>query len=222
MAAIDTQTPKTNRTPALIGLALALVLALVSIGRVVAPGDTLGAIVVREAIWWGYTAVILLWLRFGERAPFSAIGIGRLTWKGLGFGVAAAVLLMVVQAVHLAVIAPLFHLDTAQFEQHRGQLAGLPIWFRLALVVRAAVFEEILYRGFLIEKVRQVTGSTPLAALVSIATFTYGHLSGWGAVQLIPVAMAGTILALLYVWRRDLTSNMIAHFITDGVGFLAG
>ncbi len=211
-----------KRSTALVGLALALLMALFSIGQLVAPGDSLGAMVVREAIWWGYTAVILLWLRFGERVPFNAIGIGRLTWKGLGFGVAAAVLLMLVEVLHLTVIAPLFHLDTAQFEQNRGHLAGLPVWFRLALVVRAAVFEEILYRGFLIEKVRQVTGSTPLAALVSIVTFTYAHLTGWGAVQLIPIFMAGTILALLYVWRRDLTSNMVAHFITDGVGFLAG
>ena len=28
------------------------------------------------------------------------------------------------------------------------------------------------------------------------------------------------ILALLYVGRRDLPSNILAHFLTDGAGFL--
>jgi membrane protease YdiL (CAAX protease family) len=32
---------------------------------------------------------------------------------------------------------------------------------------------------------------------------------------LIPVT---TILTALYVWRRDLWANMIAHFLTDAVG----
>ena len=71
----------------------------------------------------------------------------------------------------------------------------MPLWFRVLLVVNAAVVEEILYRGFLIEKVRQVTGNTHLAFVVSAVAFTYAHLSGWGWVQLIPVFMAGMILA---------------------------
>jgi hypothetical protein len=32
----------------------------------------------------------------------------------------------------------------------------------------------------------------------------------------------GAILTGLYLLRRDLGSNMIAHFLTDGVGFLLG
>jgi membrane protease YdiL (CAAX protease family) len=50
--------------------------------------------------------------------------------------------------------------------------------------------------------------------------FTYIHLAGWGLVHLIPVFAGGVIFALLYVWKRDLPSNMMAHFITDAAGFL--
>jgi hypothetical protein len=28
------------------------------------------------------------------------------------------------------------------------------------------------------------------------------------------------VFALLYVWRRDLPSNMLAHFLADAAGFL--
>jgi membrane protease YdiL (CAAX protease family) len=82
------------------------------------------------------------------------------------------------------------------------------------------VVEEILFRGYMIEKIRQLTGSAVLAVAVSVLTFTGAHYAGWGVVQLIPVFGAGVILALLYMWRRDLPSNMLAHFLTDGAGFL--
>jgi len=95
-----------------------------------------------------------------------------------------------------------------------------PYWFRVLLVVRAAAVEEVLFRGYMIEKVRQLTGSAVLAIAVSVITFTWAHYGGWGPVQLIPVFGAGVIFAVLYVWRRDLPSNMLAHFLTDGAGFL--
>jgi len=72
----------------------------------------------------------------------------------------------------------------------------------------------------MIEKVRQLTGSAVLAIAVSVITFTWAHYGGWGPVQLIPVFGAGVIFAVLYVWRRDLPSNILAHFLTDGAGFL--
>jgi membrane protease YdiL (CAAX protease family) len=50
---------------------------------------------------------------------------------------------------------------------------------------------------------------------------TFAHLAGWGWVQLIPVAGAGLIFALLYAWRRDLPSNMLGHFLADALGFLS-
>lgn len=34
-----------------------------------------------------------------------------------------------------------------------------PYWYGILLVLRAAVTEEILFRGYLIEKVRQLSGS---------------------------------------------------------------
>lgn len=95
-----------------------------------------------------------------------------------------------------------------------------PYWYRFLLVLRAAVTEEILFRGYIIEKVRQLTRSTLLAIIVSVAAFTSAHLHGWGPVQLISVGAAAVVLAVLYVWRRDLPSNMLAHFLTDAAGFL--
>ena len=41
-----------------------------------------------------------------------------------------------------------------------------------------------------------------------------------GPVHLIAVGGGGFVFALLYIWRKDLPSNMIAHFLADAVGLL--
>ena len=59
-----------------------------------------------------------------------------------------------------------------------------------------------------------------IAAAIAWAAFTVAHLSYWGWAQLIVAGFAGLVLTALYLWRRDLPCNMLAHFLTDGVGFL--
>jgi membrane protease YdiL (CAAX protease family) len=88
--------------------------------------------------------------------------------------------------------------------------------------LRAAVFEEIYYRGFMIERLAEITRLRWLAALISLTSFTFAHVSGWGWAHLMVAAFGGAILTGLYLLRRDLASNMVAHFLTDGVGFLLG
>lgn len=218
--AIDSQTPRTASLPALFGLAGVIVLPLLPVGKWVAPGDSMRALMIRESVWWFYAAAVVAWLHFAERLPLSTIGLRRPTWKSLLFAFMGAVALLAVFVLHFAVVVPMFHLNANPAIAVRNLVLARPFWYRLLLVLRAAVVEEILFRGYMIEKVRQLTGSTLLAITVSVATFTYAHMSGWGLVQLIPVFGAGVILALLYVWKRDLPCNMMAHFLTDGASFL--
>ncbi|HSY37651.1 MAG TPA: CPBP family intramembrane glutamic endopeptidase [Acidobacteriaceae bacterium] len=211
-----------SRLRACIGLAAAVILPLLPMGKGITQGASLPVLLVHEAVWWSYAAILLLWLHFGERLPLSSIGLRRPNWKTLVCALLAVVVLLSVFVIQSLVIVPMFHLDASRTVVERNLILARPFWYRLLMVLRAAVVEEILFRGYMIEKVRQLTGSTVLAVVVSVATFTYMHLSGWGAVHLIPVFAGGFIFALLYVWRRDLPSNMLAHFIADGVGFLLG
>ncbi|MGA7859081.1 MAG: type II CAAX endopeptidase family protein [Terracidiphilus sp.] len=207
---------------ALGGLAAAVTMPLIPIGRWVAPGAPIPNLLSREAVWWVYAAAVLIWLGFVERLPLSSIGFRRPGWKSLLFGVLGAGALLFIYALHFGVIVRVFHLDaTAAIAQSRI-IHSYPIWFRALMVLRAAVVEEILFRGYIIEKVRQLTGSVALAIAFSVLTFTLAHLAGWGVVHLIPVFGAAIVLAVLYVWRRDLPSNMLAHFLTDSAAFLLG
>jgi membrane protease YdiL (CAAX protease family) len=213
---------KSGRAMALAscGLAAAVILPFLPIGRWIAPGNSTSALLIREAVWWFYAAAVLIWLCIVERLPLSSIGFRRPTWKTLLFAVLGTIAALLVFTVHFGVIVRVFHLDAAAALEQRRIILNLPYWFRVLMVLRASVVEEILFRGYIIEKVRQLTGSAALAIALSVLTFTVAHFAGWGLVHLIPVFGVAVVFALLYVWRRDLPSNVLAHFLTDGVGFL--
>src|SRR5665213_1833874 len=212
------------RTLALLGLsgAVILPLAIAFSGKPMAPGEGVASLLEREGLWWLCGAAVLLWLCLVERLPMSSIGLRRPTWKTFVFAILAGAALVLVMAIHFGVLVPALHLDASQAGAKRAIILRTPLWFRVLLVARAAVVEEILFRGYMIEKVRQLGGGAAPAVALSVAAFTFAHFAGWGLVQLIPVFASALILALLYVWRRDLPANMIAHFLTDGAGFLIG
>lgn len=205
-----------------IGIKIATVLLLVLInlplgtwiGIGTGPADSL----TREVIYWAMTAVVLAFVVGIERRPLSSIGLRALTWKGVGHGVAVGLVMTAVIAAIYLVIFPWMHVP---LDLDKGTpIAALPRWLTVAIVCRAAVFEEVFYRGFAIERLAELTGSRYVAAIISLIAFTFAHLSGWGWSHLLVAAAGGAILTALYLARRDLLSNMIAHFVTDAIGFL--
>jgi uncharacterized protein len=201
-----------------IGLAIAFgIPELDIVGRI--DHDAPGMSITREAVWWGIALVMLSYVRFIEHRPLASIGLRRPTVKTFTIGLAAAVLLFASVMVVYAVVFPLLGLS---MNQHATEgITRNPLWFQIALALRGAVVEEILYRGYPIARITEVTGSKWLAAAISIVVFTAVHLRYWGGAQLLIVAPAALVLALMFLWRRDLVSNMVAHFLVDAAGFVA-
>jgi membrane protease YdiL (CAAX protease family) len=133
-------------------------------------------------------------------------------------GLGGALVLITGLAVIYLVVFPALGLPVK--ETQLAAMKSTPLWFQVLLIARAAVFEEIYYRGFAIERLTEITGRRWLAALISLVAFTSAHLSYWGWAHLIVAAFGGVVLTGLYLIRRDLSASMIAHVVTDGVGFL--
>lgn len=203
-----------------VGLVIGMLLPGLGLGRRLAPGDDLGSMLAREAVFWTIAAALVAYVLAIERRPLASLGFRRPRLSTLIWGLAAGVVLTALYIAVAAVLLPALHLKGNAGAMH-GLLAT-PLWFRFLLVLRAAVTEEILYRAYPIERVEMLTRSRLLAGAVSVIGFTAAHLSYWGPVQLLFVAPAGVVLAALYLWRRDVWCNMLAHFVTDGMGFLAG
>jgi len=101
------------------------------------------------------------------------------------------------------------------------QLAALPLFPRVVLVLTAGCCEEFLYRGFLIEELRDLTGSRALAAAVSVVAFALAHGGRYGlsSALLIPGSI-GLIITLLYLWRRNLPLCMLMHATVDALSVI--
>jgi membrane protease YdiL (CAAX protease family) len=190
------------------------------LGRYLAPGNTFGAQVGGEGVFWGVTLLLVSYILYIEKRPLSSIGLIRPTWKSFAFGIAGAFAMVAGMAFIYMTLFPMLGLSAN--EPTMVAVKAMPLWFRVLLILRAAVFEEIYYRGFMIERLAEITRLRWLAALISLTAFTFAHLSGWGWAHLMVAAFGGAILTGLYLLRRDLASNMVAHFLTDGVGFLLG
>jgi membrane protease YdiL (CAAX protease family) len=88
-------------------------------------------------------------------------------------------------------------------------------------ILTAGFVEEVLYRGYAIERVAYLTGSHWIGGAFSIAVFALVHLPFWGAGILFSSAFAGTVFTLLYVWLRNLWPCIIAHTLLDAIALIA-
>jgi len=91
-----------------------------------------------------------------------------------------------------------------------------PVWLIAAGVLTAAVTEEVLYRAAPIELLLRRGAPQWLAALLPLIVFVICHLGSWNLAHIVGVVIPmGILLSLLYLWRRSLTVNIVAHLIID-------
>lgn len=96
-----------------------------------------------------------------------------------------------------------------------------PAEFLLAsvLVVVVAIAEEIIFRGYLILRLKAVTGSAVAAAILSSIVFALGH--GYeGTAGVVTVGFMGLFFALVYLSRKSLVAPIVMHFLQDFIGIV--
>lgn len=197
-----------------------MILMQLPIARYLSPGDGIAATTGHEAVYWALTALLIGYIRLIEEQPLSSVRLQPLTWQSLLYGLVSALIMVGGMAALYVFVLPL--LGPSNSASGLATINALPGWLRFLIVVRAAVFEELYFRGFMIERLTDILGLRWLAVVISITAFTLAHLSYWGWAHLIIAGFGGLVLTGLYLIRKDLGTNMIAHFLTDAVGFLLG
>lgn len=88
-------------------------------------------------------------------------------------------------------------------------------WVVLFIVISAAIGEEVFFRGYLIERIREWTGQLWLGALVSFAIFLVPHVQyfGWG--WLLYHSVGTVMLYVLYLTSRNLVAVMLLHLLIN-------
>lgn len=87
------------------------------------------------------------------------------------------------------------------------------------MILIVAFTEETIFRGYLILRLKSITGSPIVAIVVSSIIFSIGH--GYeGLVGVIIVGIMGTCFAIIYVWRKSLVAPIVMHFMQDFVAIV--
>jgi membrane protease YdiL (CAAX protease family) len=179
--------------------------------------STAAALVATGAIAAIVAAVLLIATQW-EGLSLAAIGLRPPSWKGFALGIAVA-------ALFIAIIGPVLMrmpgwLGLPGFDAGLQKAAAAPGWLLLASILVVAGAEEVLYRGYAIERLEALTGSTVLACALSAALFALAHVPMWGWGASSATLVSGAIFAALYAWQRDLFPLVIAHVATDIAGLL--
>lgn len=91
-----------------------------------------------------------------------------------------------------------------------------PAWLIVAAVLTAAVTEEILYRAMPMELLLRDRHPSWLVLLAPLALFVLAHLGSWNLAHVVGVVLPmGLLLSALYLWRRNLTVNVLVHLMID-------
>lgn len=215
--------PQSDLLPTVVGLALALIgplLVAVRGARLASDGRSLQAMIVGQgllvSLLFGILAVVLLW----EGRGITSLGLGRLSVASLAWGLALAASLILLLGPLLLRLPG--WLGFSGFDAGLAELKSLPAWCLVLAVVVGGTVEEVLYRGFAVDRLAALTGSYWVAGSVTVLAFAAAHVPTWGRGPAVTTAISGAAFTAFYIWRQDLWSNIIAHVLTDFVGIALG
>lgn len=78
----------------------------------------------------------------------------------------------------------------------------------------AAFSEELIFRGYVITRIRRLSGSVWLGALLGSAAFSFGHIyQGMAGVLL--TFLYGLLFSGLFIARKSVFPCIVAHFLQD-------
>lgn len=227
MNSSDNNTPTTtnngsNRLPVIswVGLVIALFgipfIGLLSLPTRLADSPSI-QFLLNDLIKWTVALAIVAIVIYGERASLGSIGLRRPSLSDLGIAFGLGVLALVAGILATGAAVALFNLSEPEMISTIGTIS---IVQRIMVILTAVITEEILWRGYPIERIATRTGSIALAAILTGAIFVAVHYPSWGIVGAIPQVVFTIALVGLYVWRRNLIACMVTHGVINTVMIL--
>ena len=172
------------------------------------------------AVEWAIALLLLFyWIPKVERRNLVSIGIGKFRWKYIWISVVAYIVyFLILTGVEIGVKSA--GLQALRDLSPSLKTYGFPLLFGLFLT--GTFIEEIFYRGYIIERVTELTGQRWVAGVVSWLTFTLVHLRFFGLGPTLEVAVFGGIVVILYIRTKSIWPAIMVHGINDIFGFIIG
>jgi uncharacterized protein len=157
-------------------------------------------------------ALIAAILPMLAQRPLSALGLRRPQPSDLVWGLGGAVAMVLFAGAAGAVQELVFHLkpDEVQVHMLREARGTLVAGFVLLACVAAPFFEELTFRGVVFNALLRYCPSW-LAVLLSAVIFGLAHLQPGNAGAIMPLAIGGVVLAVVYYRSGSLIASMVTH-----------
>ena len=209
-----------HRRTAITGLIIILgseyILRDIFIGK----GATGFQIAIAIAIEWVVALFIFFyWIPQVEHRKLDSIGFRKFRWRYIWISLAAYVVYVLISA-GLEPVLKSAGLQSLRDLSPALKDYGFPLLFGLFLT--GTFVEEILYRGYIVERVTELTGRRWLAGMVSWLAFTLVHLRFFGIGPTLEIAIIAIIFVILYIKAKSIWPAIMIHGINDIVGFLIG
>ncbi|PID30348.1 hypothetical protein CSA80_02895 [Candidatus Saccharibacteria bacterium] len=94
-------------------------------------------------------------------------------------------------------------------------IASLSIVTVIGLIITSAVTEEVIHRGYLLERIAKLTGALWVGALVSFILFVIPHIAFFGWTWLLTHGIGAVLIYVFYLWRRNLPATMLLHLLMN-------
>lgn len=199
------------------------------------PQATLRRLRILLSVRWLFAVLVLVFLFVVEARSVASIGIHLPEQIDIGFenlfifqfSVQALLLMLGVGFLYYAIPLLLVELllrktvGTPLPDAREVFLAGQP-WPRKVLVaVTAGVTEELLYRGYVLERVVDLTGSIVLAGTLSVVAATLAHRPGRTTRQTLGFVASNVGFVFAYLAFRSLLFIIVFHIVVVGLALLS-
>jgi membrane protease YdiL (CAAX protease family) len=162
--------------------------------------------------------LVLIWAHLSA-TPLAALGM-RMPQRWPVVALQGATLGIALKLVTKAVVMPLLHAPPLNPTYHylEGNAAALP-WIVLIILLQASVSEELLFRGYLFERLGRWLGPSRVALLVTVlastALFALAHYPDqrWPGVQ--QAVITGVVFGSVFARRGELGMVIVAHAAYD-------
>jgi membrane protease YdiL (CAAX protease family) len=188
--------------------------------RVAARPGTLRTNLTCQAMLAALVGAILSIVVLAENRPLASLG---LRWPSVStFLWALGMSVFLIGVLGPVLLRLPVWLGLPDFERTLADLARLPVWYLAVAVIIGGIAEEILYRGYALERLTAFLGNGWLAGALVVALFGVAHIPLWGVGPALTTMVSGAALTAFFLWHGDLVANILAHVATDFVGIVLG
>jgi len=190
---------------------LTVAVALLALPVLVALIDALGLTpgpLAEVALQWTVALAVLGVVVGVEDRPLASVGVRRPAWRDLAYLVGTAAVVLAVFVVGPTVLATV-GLPVADGVSSLESTPGIGV--ALVGAVTTGVVEEVLYRGYPLERLLEYTDSAVVAGTLTVVVFTLAHLVTWPIGNVVLVATVSVVLTVVYLRRRTLFPVVGAH-----------